>query len=237
MDVVPDVAYQARFLNRILSSVAFSLLYYEYVLTFPLEVERYWHSAWSCASVLFFLNRYLSIFGHIPVIVEFFGVFPQPVCRQLQQYHRMSSALIQGVVAGLLTLRTYALYNRSKKVLASLLLLLSVAVAITLWTIIGNRHAHRPQPTDALATSNGCDLTLSQQEGYSLALAWSTILVFDAVVFVLTVFQTVRTGWHWRGGYLRIMFRDGAVYFGILFVCYLSNILAYAFAEARAQGR
>ncbi|TBU51465.1 hypothetical protein BD310DRAFT_982575 [Dichomitus squalens] len=129
----------------------------------------------------------------------------------------MSSALIQGVVAGLLTLRTYALYNRSKKVLASLLLLLSVAVAITLWTIIGNRHAHRPQPTDALATSNGCDLTLSQQEGYSLALAWSTILIFDAVVFVLNVFQTVRTGWHWRGGYLRIMFRDGEIFHGHCF--------------------
>ena len=34
--------------------------------------------------------------------------------------------------AGLLTLRTYALYNRSKKVLASLLLLLCAAASITL---------------------------------------------------------------------------------------------------------
>ncbi|EJF59252.1 hypothetical protein DICSQDRAFT_65360, partial [Dichomitus squalens LYAD-421 SS1] len=69
-----------------------ALLYYEYVLTLPLEVERYWHSAWSCASVLFFLNRYLTIFGHIPVVVEFFGVFPQPVC-----LHPLCTPVVKGL--------------------------------------------------------------------------------------------------------------------------------------------
>lgn len=110
-------------------------------------------------SFLFFLNRYMSVLCHIPVIVEFFGVIPESVspirlmtlvalpnandlrraavrplltplifideteymrctrCREFQQYHRFISMVIQGVVAALMLLRTYALYGQDRRVL------------------------------------------------------------------------------------------------------------------------
>ncbi|KAI0742661.1 hypothetical protein C8Q80DRAFT_1273283 [Daedaleopsis nitida] len=212
MNFIPEVAtIEARYTNRILSSAAFSLLYYDFVLTFPLEVERYWHAGFSWASFLFFLNRYMSV--------------------------AFNSAYSWGVkrYSALLTLRTYALYNRNRKILAFLIALNCMGGGISLWVIVGGRSANRPE-AHPLTTRDGCDLTLSKEEGYSLAIAWSSIMVFDAVVFVLTLIKALQMGRVWKGGYFRIMLRDGAIYFGILFVCYLSNILAYALAQPVHKG-
>ncbi|KAI0351649.1 hypothetical protein OH77DRAFT_1523985 [Trametes cingulata] len=253
MSMIPgEVIIESNYTNRILSSVAFALLYYDFVLTIPQEVERYWTGAFSLPSLLFFLNRYMSVIGHVPVIIEFFGVLPEPVsvtiefltsptvsypltwdveqrCREFQQYHRIISIVIQGVVAALLVLRTYALYGRDRRALALLLTIAGIGAVISLWVIIIGHRARRPSTMYAGDIARtGCDLTLLQEEGYDLAIAWSSILVFDAAVFILTLFQALRIGRTWSGGYLRVMFRDGTIYFGVLFVCYLSNILAYA---------
>jgi hypothetical protein len=48
------------------------ILYYEYALTFSMEVERFWAQRFSWASFFFYLNRYLSLLGHIPVTMEYF---------------------------------------------------------------------------------------------------------------------------------------------------------------------
>lgn len=45
--------------------------------------------------------------------------------------------------------------------------------------------------------------------GYDLAIAWSSILVFDAVVFILTLLQALKAGRSLSGSYLRVMLRDG----------------------------
>ena len=55
------------------------ILYYDYLLTLKTEIKWYWCSIdnqprrFSLARVLFFLNRYVSIIGNIPVILPFFA--------------------------------------------------------------------------------------------------------------------------------------------------------------------
>lgn len=57
-----------------------AVLYYDYTLTIADEVKFFWKTAsFSWASVLFVLNRYLGLFGHIPVIVVYFGNIPETV--------------------------------------------------------------------------------------------------------------------------------------------------------------
>lgn len=55
-------------------------LYYDYCLTLAMEIERMWksHGGFSWAISLFYVNRYLALFGHIPVIVQYFWVTPNP---------------------------------------------------------------------------------------------------------------------------------------------------------------
>ncbi|KAI9068857.1 hypothetical protein FKP32DRAFT_1560931 [Trametes sanguinea] len=241
-----SLSLESNYTNRILSSLAFAILYYDFVLTIPQEIERFWTRKLSWPSFLFFLNRYLSVIGHIPVIIEFFAVIPESLscqrevnthsrrCREYQQYHRVISIIIQGVVAVLMLLRTYALYSRDRRVLTLLLAILGVGTIVSLWVIISGHKARRPTVLPgSIKAADGCDLTLSTQEGYELAIAWSTILVFDGTVFVLTLLQVmkIRQGWN-SGGYFHVMLRDGAV----LFICYLSNILAYAVAKPIHKG-
>jgi hypothetical protein len=60
--------------NRTFNDIVMILviLYYEYALTFSMEVERFWPQRFSWASCFFYLNRYLSLLGHIPVTMEYF---------------------------------------------------------------------------------------------------------------------------------------------------------------------
>ena len=61
-------------------SLAAAILYFDFFLTLPAEVDRYWTgNGCSWASLLFFMNRYMSIFCHIPIIYEFFWSMPESV--------------------------------------------------------------------------------------------------------------------------------------------------------------
>ena len=61
------------------NQIPIAILVHEYVITFVEEVDRMWYPtfhgprmSWNWASFFFYLNRYLVLFGHGPVIMEFF---------------------------------------------------------------------------------------------------------------------------------------------------------------------
>ncbi|KAI0830123.1 hypothetical protein BC628DRAFT_1416450 [Trametes gibbosa] len=255
MAVFPaQVVVESNITYRILFSVAFVLLYYDFLLTFRQEVERYWTGTFSLASFLFFMNRYLSLLGHIPVI---FGLFYSSTnspctgiermhmarCQALQLYHFLLSIAVQSVVAALMLLRTYALYERSHRVLALLLAIIGIGAPLCVWGLVAGRHTGTFRQATFFVSAGAdhsprvfCDLTSSQREGYDLAIAWGAISAFDATVFVLTLLKALETGRTWSGGYFRVMLRDGTIYFAFLFLCYLSNILPYALGQPVHKG-
>ncbi len=49
-----------------------AILYFEFILTFPLEVERFWGRPSGWASTLFYINRYTSFIFHLPVLYKYF---------------------------------------------------------------------------------------------------------------------------------------------------------------------
>lgn len=56
-----------------------AILIYEYFLTFVYEVQRFWRvGRLNWASGLFYANRYLALFGHIPVMIEYFWSSTNP---------------------------------------------------------------------------------------------------------------------------------------------------------------
>jgi len=51
-----------------------AILYYDYFLTLPKEVEGYWHTGpHSWGSIFFLANRYLAMLGHLPFFYIYFG--------------------------------------------------------------------------------------------------------------------------------------------------------------------
>ncbi|KAG6835540.1 hypothetical protein H0H93_000391 [Arthromyces matolae] len=60
---------------------ALPLIIYEYLITIDVEVERFWvgfrqRPPW--AAFLFFINRYVTILGHIPIVFEYFWYSLRP---------------------------------------------------------------------------------------------------------------------------------------------------------------
>ncbi|TBU39216.1 hypothetical protein BD309DRAFT_993908 [Dichomitus squalens] len=116
--------------NRVAQAISFTILYYDFLLTFPEEVERYWTGVWSWASFFFFLNRYMSVVCYVPFAYEFYADMPEPL------YHRLLLASTQCVAAVLLMLRTYALYNRNRKVMVLLSSMAAIGGAvIVVWLL------------------------------------------------------------------------------------------------------
>jgi hypothetical protein len=52
------------------------ILYYDYTLTFSSEVESFWphQNPLGFVSTIYFLNRYVAIFGHIPIALRLMGL-------------------------------------------------------------------------------------------------------------------------------------------------------------------
>ncbi|KAE9386549.1 hypothetical protein BT96DRAFT_519125 [Gymnopus androsaceus JB14] len=56
------------------------IVIYDYLLTFDLEVKRFWkanHGTLRFPAILFYLNRYITLLGVLPVML--FTVWPEPV--------------------------------------------------------------------------------------------------------------------------------------------------------------
>ena len=50
-----------------------ALLYYDWILTLPLEIRRVWASKFTFGTYLFFINRYVSVIAYIPIVLSLFN--------------------------------------------------------------------------------------------------------------------------------------------------------------------
>ncbi|KAF9461030.1 hypothetical protein BDZ94DRAFT_1299507 [Collybia nuda] len=189
-----------------------ALLVYEYFLTLTKEVERFWglqRITWP--TFFFYLNRYLTLFGHVPVMVEYFW-YPMVDSKRetLIRIHRafflidVVQVWISTVV--LLIMRMYALYDRSKKVL-SLYLCMALGVAIlACWAIFTGKKKH---PSREYSLPMGCTGLLSQYAANRLAIAWGGMLVFDIVIFLMTLYKSLLLRKISGMNILNLILRDG----------------------------
>ncbi|OCH84210.1 hypothetical protein OBBRIDRAFT_839875 [Obba rivulosa] len=168
--------------NRYSALAGFVVLYYDYCLTFHDEVERFWKGfAFSWGSALFFINRYFSLLGPIPAIVEYFG----------------SPSAAWSVTS-------------SKDVTED------VIPSLQNWPI--------------------CALYLTDQQANHSAIAWGCMMAFDTLVFILTVNKTISSHNTWKGSLFHVMLRDGSIYYGIMALTNVANIITFLVVAPSAKG-
>ncbi|KAI0831457.1 hypothetical protein BC628DRAFT_1415955 [Trametes gibbosa] len=209
--------------NNALVLVAYTTLYYDYLLTFSDEVEYFWKSAnLSIISVLFVVNRYLGLLGPLPLILEYFVDLPE----HTYTYHQAYALASQGIVAVMLVIRTYALYNRSRRILVILLGTHVSGALVCLVAIVVNVSPVKtvtPLPFKYTA----CDLSLTNNQATHLVIAWGAMLWFDTTIFLLTLTQALRMRRYFPGGLLEVMLRDGTLYYGFMVAANVSNIITF----------
>lgn len=221
-------------LSNYINLVSFVILYYDYALTLPAEVERFWSSkSLSWASSFFYVNRYLSLFGHIPVMIKYLRPSKtREICRALSTFHQYLAVAIQVIVGILLIMRTYALYDRKIWVLLLICACGLTVIVFGTWSVA----AGRSPKEDLTFLEKGCVPPINRYDAYRLASAWTGMLLFDILIFSMTVFQSLRRGSRRDRTLLNILLRDGAIYFGIMAIVGLANIISFRVSPEFERG-
>jgi len=83
------------------------------------EFRKIWKRRLSFLNILFIINRYTTCFGYIPII-HFLLRSPANAseCNAYVRYPAVLSIIAQVIMTIIVTLRCYALYNRSRWILA-----------------------------------------------------------------------------------------------------------------------
>lgn len=219
-------------LNYYLTLVSFTILLHEYLDTLAMEVDRMWYStfhsprmSWNWASFLFYLNRYLVLFGHAPVMLKFFWRTSDPnklqICHALREYHQYLVIVIQAIISCMLIMRVYVLYERSRRVLAVLVGMVLAPISFGCWSVLVARD-QTPDMDPVLPV--GCAASLTRNQGIHIGAAWAGMLVFDSVIFVMTVLKSfpLRSK---SQDLITVLLRDGTIYFSVILAVNLANIL------------
>ncbi|KAF7289753.1 hypothetical protein MIND_01348900 [Mycena indigotica] len=204
--------------------VSFSLLFYDYFLTLDWEIERYWGTQLTWPSFFYFVNRYGTLFGNIPVVIEYFWSTP-PTPRKLMV-----------LVGAMLILRTYALYERNKRVLALMLAFTTGSVAVGIWSVATGKS---DKGNVNLELYFGCNYPISRDAALSTLIPWAAVAVFDTMIFFLTLGRVLyRRSITPRSSMdlLSILLRDGAIYFGVMVMSNLANILTFVLGTPYTRG-
>jgi len=209
-----------------------------------MEVERFWKFKRFTWPVLFFyINRYMTILGHMPVMVETFWRSTSPrkleICQYLRSYHQFFILCIQAYIAVLLVMRIYALYGRSRRVLALYVCIFIAGIVVGAWSVWEGRD---DTENAVYIMPVGCPVVILRQKAMRLATAWCMMLIFDTVVFSMTVwksmkmYRTLSLRLNNSPSILTIMLRDGSLYFGAMMASNIANVLTLSYGTAFTKG-
>ncbi|KAF4616819.1 hypothetical protein D9613_008367 [Agrocybe pediades] len=222
----PESTVREILVHNYLHIFAISCLYYDHFVTVGQEIEYLWKRPKRHSSYWFFANRYVAFFGNIAVTVLGFTDLYSQRC--------VGKSTNEILVCVLLTLRIYALYGCSKRILTYMVGSGAILIAVSCWALFGQKSA----PSE---TGGGCHVGLSTGTAIRLAGAWEALFVYDSIIFGLTVFKT----WNARRDHsitgisipiITLILRDGAIYFAVMALCNLANILTFYFAGPFLRG-
>jgi len=166
--------------------------------------------------IFYFLNRYLLFATCIGLCVAQ-GVTSKIDCQSLYTFMQLAGNMSGGLASVNFAIRTIAVWNQNKWIVASL-----VAIIMGHWSIIlqgALLHAD-------WVPSQGC--VIIKANNRVLAAQFVYTMCFDLIVLLLTAYKLALHGGG-RSRLVNILFRDGLIYF---IVAFLGNILVTVFQLA-----
>ncbi|EIN04593.1 hypothetical protein PUNSTDRAFT_138243 [Punctularia strigosozonata HHB-11173 SS5] len=226
---------------RYMQVASATLLVTDWLATSLDEIQYIWFTNWGATKILFLLSRY-SPFLDTPLNLIYYispSITPKgcltnyriSTCPSPSSYRRGSgfddidlgsTGVGMGIAELILLMRTYAIYDCSRKVLISL------GILWIIWTT-GNipliykftQSLVYEDPPASISFIPGCYLT----DGSPVIFAtFASLLVIETDVTSSTdVYATARSGL--RNPLLKVLYRDGIFFFVILALCSLAQVL------------
>ncbi|CDO77540.1 hypothetical protein BN946_scf184912.g39 [Trametes cinnabarina] len=205
------------------------MLFYDIAITFGDEVEKIWKQRFTGATVLWFLNRYLSPLGYIVIIVSFNDPsWSKAACQRYVLYPEVLKIFTATAVGLIFILRLYSIYSKRNIILYGFGGLLIAELAVKIWAFTDGVMLQLPPGFV------GCILTGRSSPGDRIIYTWVAELVFDSAVFFATLYRTItlyrRTLIGEALSLITVIMRDGIMYFAAIFVSNLVTVLIFIFA-------
>jgi len=206
-----------------------ALLTFEYFLQLGNEVEYFWQKRWSFGKCLFLWSRYYSLLYN--AVNAIFFMQPNPsldLCTTFFHAQNTCTAVQMVTTHVILELRLYAMYGRSKRILALLISLISceatamgVLFGIAKAGVIGTNN-----PAEGVFICADSDPT---DGSHWIMYYWVSVLTIESCLLSLALYQA----WIHRhrvhgGGLMRALTRDSVLYFIMIFWIYLVNLVLWA---------
>ncbi|OSD07870.1 hypothetical protein PYCCODRAFT_360196 [Trametes coccinea BRFM310] len=209
---------------KIYSLAACVMLFYDMALTFGDEVEKIWKQRFTGATVLWFLNRYLSPLGYIVVIVSFHDPsWSKTTCQRYVLFPEVLKVFTATAVGIIFILRLYSIYSKRTFILYGFGALLLAELGVKIWSFSDGTMLELPPGFV------GCILTGDRIFG-----TWVAELVFDSVIFCATLYRTItlyrRTIMRDAQSLITVIMRDGIMYFMAIFASNLVTVMMFIFA-------
>ncbi|KAJ7592378.1 hypothetical protein C8J56DRAFT_1046749 [Mycena floridula] len=159
-------------------------------------------------------------------------------CRKYNLYRQLLLVAAQLFVSFLLTLRIYALFNRDRRILWGTSGTAAVLFIAVCWPLFGQKSSTAPVP------GIGCHIALSRDSAIRLAAAWEALFAYDTLLFCLTLCKTYTRRYYDDSGIrirvsaplVSLVLRDGAIYFAVMALSTLANVMTFYFAGPFLRG-
>ncbi|KAJ7619497.1 hypothetical protein FB45DRAFT_1095770 [Roridomyces roridus] len=154
------------------------LLVYDTLLQVSQEHLHIWKSRWSVIKCLYLWTRYAAYVDSSMAIVHRVDIttLPSSSCNSIGTFDTVFAGLGIGITEVILMIRTYALYGRSKKLVAFFVIMWLSLGGLSLWSVL------RYTNSTAVDSGNSCDTNNSSSKMWIVC--YVALLVGETIIVV-----------------------------------------------------
>ncbi|KAL5531109.1 hypothetical protein ACEPAG_3985 [Sanghuangporus baumii] len=227
-------------LPHMLSLVAsFVVLAWDILISLQDEVQVHliWKAKWSSGKVLYLACRYPILMEAVVWLASTLDFSATSTFCSVAAYLDGWSTLVFIIPVQLIVvLRTIALWDKRRRVIVALIIV-TVATDITMATSIALVFKSLVLKANPLIRPVfGCDSGLVSLNTTITTPAWAALMIFDTVIFLLTLTKVVAKSRHGRTPLLTVLFRDGFAYYTFMLATSVGNLIIYTALPATRHG-
>jgi len=221
-----ESVYKALILNNYISLIGCAIVGYDYILTFPREIDYIWRRRWTWVSAIFVLVRYPGLCWGLLGDLLGTSFIPGPLntCNVLFLVSCWTFPVFICAADLVMILRVYAMWNRSRIILSILLFffVLQVIVSVVLPAIYNSSPVYFVATTVQILNVTICGGSFIPSVPVLLGV-YNAIprFLISAVLLILAVSRTLKQSVdmykatkQWQlNQYVNLFVRDGIFYF------------------------
>ncbi|KAH8832290.1 hypothetical protein DL96DRAFT_1581598 [Flagelloscypha sp. PMI_526] len=212
-------------------SFLFAIVLYEHLITLDREVQYFWRRGqFSLGVVLFFVNRY---FIWVPVALQLAivsGRISVEHCAPIFRAITFCNFIATWISGTILTLRTIALWNNSRKVRIFFWILVPATAIPSVIVATRTRTSLKFVP---LFNGHGCKLGRSENNLY---FTYIMVTVYNMGIFILTLLRSLQHLRQKHSRWVTVIYAQGLGFNAVIFVFTMANMLMWTVAPVQYQG-